>query len=146
VIDPSKRFITIVLGLGIVVLLLAIVIGEHMGDKVLGSAVEQRTNAVQAIAITPGAESSPAAYGPNWKRSQALAAAGDPGFPDPRVPPLPLPTPPKVTPTPSPKPTATINPNIPIWRQQPLPTQRPRSAVSPLPTGTPIDGPSVAPP
>jgi hypothetical protein len=146
VIDPSKRFITVVLGLGVVVLLLAIFIGEHMGDRVLGSAIEQRTNAVQAIAITPGPAKSAMPYGPNWKSSQALAAAGDPGFPDPRIPPQPLPTPPKASPTPSPSPTPTINPNIPIWRQQPLPKTSARSALSPGPTATPVDGPSIAPP
>src|SRR5258708_33477593 len=69
-VDSSKRFVTVVLGLGALVLVLAIFIGERMGNRVLGSAVEERGDAVQTIVITPGPQQSGVPYGPDWKRSQ----------------------------------------------------------------------------
>lgn len=152
--DPSKRFLTVVLLLGTVVLLLAIAIGERMGDRVLGNATERRLDA--NIVITPAPNQTAGPFGPDWKRSQALAAAPDPGFPDPRVPPVPLPTPqprPSVQPASAIRPTATptINPAIPIWRQKPLPTVTPAGSPAaagsptPVPTETPVPGPSVPP-
>jgi len=150
--DPSKRFLTLVLVLGTAVLLLAIVIGESMGDKVLGSATERRLGGLPSMVITPAPTPTTGPYGPDWKRSQSLASAPDPGFPDPRVPPQPLPTPiPRPTVAP-PKPTPTYNPGLPPWRQKPLPTVTP--GASPAPTGpatpapieeTPVPGPSVPP-
>lgn len=125
--DPSKRFLTAVLAAGSLVLLIAIALGERMGDRVLGQATEQRPQGVTVVAPSPGPTQSTGPFGPDWKRSDTLSAAGDPHFPDPRVPPQPLPTPPP-TPKPTPKPppaTPTPNPNIPIWRQQPLPTATP---------------------
>jgi hypothetical protein len=152
--DPSKRFLTLVLVLGTAVLLLAIVIGQRMGDKVLGSATERRLSGLQNIVITPAPNQTTGPFGPDWKRSQALAAAPDPGFPDPRVPPQPLPTP-VPRPSVSPRATPTYNPAIPIWRQKPLPTvapadvaKQPRSDITPVPppTETPVPGPSTRPP
>ena len=78
-------------------------LGERMGDRVMRQATE-RAAAVQSVLptpLTPGADASPAPYGPDWKRSQSLSAAGDPRFPDPRVPPKPLPTLPPATPRPA---------------------------------------------
>ena len=124
--DPSTRLPTILLAAGAAVLLVAVAIGERMGDRVIGQATEQTLQSVEPVTVSPSPNASPQAYGPDWKRSQALSAAGDPRFPDPRVPPQPLPTPlatPK--PRPTPLPTPTPNPNIPIWRQKPLPTARP---------------------
>ena len=124
--DPSKRFATIVLAIGTVVLLAAIAIGQRMGNRVLGQSTELSPSVLPSVQIT--AEPSyarSAAYGPDWRRTQTLSAAPDPGFPDPRVPPAPLPTRP---PAPSPSPAAknpTANPNIPIWRRSPLPTIAP---------------------
>jgi len=126
--DPSTRFPTILLAAGALVLLLAVVIGERMGNRVIGEATDQTLQSVTPAAVTPAPDTSPQAYGPDWKRSQVLSAAGDPHFPDPRVPPQPLPTlAPTPTPRPTPIPTPTPNPNIPIWRQQPLPTMKPLS-------------------
>lgn len=152
--DPSKRFLTLVLVAGTAVLLLAIGLGQRMGDSVLGAATEQRVGALPAIIITPEPDQTSGPFGPDWKRSQSLAAAPDPGFPDPRVPPQPLPTPiPRPSATPKPEPT--VNSNLPIWRQaKPLPTlepgvagQAPASSVTPAPlrTETPVPGPSVPP-
>ncbi|HEY8321092.1 MAG TPA: hypothetical protein VIG46_04765 [Candidatus Baltobacteraceae bacterium] len=150
--DPSKRFLTLVLVLGTAVLLLAIAIGEGMGDKVLGTATERRLGGLPSIVVTPAPSQTMGPYGPDWKRSQSLAAAPDPGFPDPRIPPQPLPTPPpRPTPGAAPRPTPTYNPAVPVWRQKPLPTVSPsatpaETGVSPAPAKeTPVPGPSVPP-
>ena len=138
---PSKRFATLVLAAGIVVLFIAILLGEHMGDRTLGSA-KDRTPALP-IAITPAPDQTTQPFGPDWKRSQTLAAAPDPRFPDPRVPPVPLPTPIPAPPkTPSPKPTRTQNPNIPIWDQTTLPSETPSGSASP--SATPSNSPTPA--
>jgi hypothetical protein len=154
VLDPSKRFATLVLSAGILVLLLAIVLGEGMGQSVLRN-VDQGNLATIEVAITPNPNPSSAPYGPDWKEPQALAVAPDPRFPDPRVPPVALPT---ATPRPSIGPKATPTPNlaIPIWRRQgALPTTPPgdqhlvpQSNVTPapLPASTLVPGPSPKPP
>jgi hypothetical protein len=115
------------LAAGAAVLLIAVAIGERMGSRVIGQATEQNLRSVApVVSASPGA--TPHSYGPDWKRSQALSAAGDPRFPDPRVPPQPLPTlEPTPKPKPTPVPTPTPNPNIPIWRQRPFPTILPSS-------------------
>lgn len=134
--DPSKRFAALVLALGTAVLLLAILIGEGMGYRLLGQSTELAPTALPTVLITPEPlDASSGAYGPDWQRSQTLSAAPDPGFPDPRIPPVPLPTRPPPAPSPSPTPARrTPNPNIPIWRQLPLPTASPAPVQpSPLP-------------
>jgi hypothetical protein len=141
--SPERRFATIVLAIGTLVLLAAIAVGQRMGDRVLDQAAGANSqNAVAAV--TPEPTQSAGAYGPDWKRSQTLAGASDPRFPDPRVPPQPLPTPlptPKATPTPlaSPTPSETYNPKLPIWRQKPLPTATPsaQGSAEPAPSGSP---------
>lgn len=150
--DPSTRFPTIVLAVGAGVLLIAITIGERMGDKVIGQATESTLqSSLQPVVASPSPSPTGGAYGPDWKRSQTLSAAGDPRFPDPRVPPVPVPTlPPTPKPKPTPPPTPTPNPNIPVWRQQPLPpplespsdgaTGLP-SPASPVPEVTPFSAP-----
>src|SRR5512135_3744750 len=101
---PSTRFPTLLLAAGAVVLLIAVAVGERMGNRVIGQATEQTLQSVIPQAITPAPDATPRPYGPDWKRSQALSAAGDPRFPDPRVPPVPLPTPLPETPKPTPTP------------------------------------------
>jgi len=120
---PTNRLPTILLAAGAAVLLLAILFGERMGDRVLGQVARGNAEAMP-VAVTPEPVATAGPFGPDWKRSMTLTAAPDPRFPDPRVPPQPLPTrapyvaaPVSHTPTP--------NPNIPIWRQQPLPTVAP---------------------
>jgi hypothetical protein len=133
--DPNRRFLTLVLALGTAVLLVAILVGEQMGDNVMTNAVDKGGTLASSVVVTPAPSQSPGPYGPGWSRSDALAAPPDPRFPDPRVPPVPLPTRPPATPAPTPPPsTPTPNPNIPIWRQQPLPTMSP--------SGQPSEGPS----
>ncbi len=148
------RLPTIVLAVGAVVLLVAVAIGERMGDRVIGQATEQTLQSVGPVSISPSPNASPQPYGPDWKRSQALSAAGDPHFPDPRVPPQPLPTlPPTPKPRPTPVPTPTPNPNVPIWRQKPMPTIPPSvepaepasGEPSPASAGTPAAAVSPTP-
>ena len=151
--DPSKRFLTVVLLLGIAVLVTAISFGEHAGDRVIGQVTEKRLDSIAPVTVTPApVEKSASPYGPNWKRTEVMSAAEDPQFPDPRVPPLPLPTPPpppKVRPTPKhivPSATPTPNLNIPIWRRAaPLPTATPAELTSPSEGTSPSPAPSNSP-
>ncbi len=41
--DPSKRFVTLVLAAGVLVLIAAIALGERMGNRVLGAGLQLRT-------------------------------------------------------------------------------------------------------
>lgn len=142
---PPNRFATTVLAAGVVVLLIAIAIGERMGDRVMTEAAESGNLSTTPI-VTPVPEATSGPYGPDWKNSQTLAAAPDPRFPDPRVPPKALPTPPQ-SPSPSPTPTWTPNPNVPIWDQTAPPSPSPSSttfsedstppSATPEPTSTP---------
>jgi hypothetical protein len=131
--DPSKRFVTLVLAAGVLVLLTAIALGERMGDRVLVQAADSDVSNAQVI-VTPlpaGATAEP--YGPNWRSSQTLAAVPDPGFPDPRIPPKPLPTP-IPRPTATPTPAWTPNPKLPIWDQTAFPSASPTAAPTPAST------------
>ncbi len=144
------KFPALVVAAGAIVLLLAVALGQRMGDHALRQANEQQLQSIIPTPLPSGADASPQPYGPNWKRSQALSAAGDPHFPDPRVPPQPLPTlppTPKPTPTPVVTPTPTPNPNIPIWRQRPLPTITPSEQPPDGVPASPEDGtsPEVSP-
>jgi hypothetical protein len=141
--DSSKRFVTVVLAAGVVVLLAAIVLGERMGDRVMVEAADSGSLGTTPI-VTPVPSPTSGPYGPDWKRTQALAAAPDPEFPDPRIPPKPLPTL-APSPTPSPTPKWTPNPNIPIWDQTPPPSGQPSPSPTPMgpgPSLSPAPGPS----
>jgi hypothetical protein len=143
--NPQNRFATAVLAAGVVVLLVAILVGEHMGDRVMTEAAENgNLNTTPLITPVPDATSAP--YGPDWKNTQTLAAAPDPHFPDPRIPPKPLPTVPP-SPSPSPTPTWTPNPNIPIWDQTPPPSPSVSPSSTTLSTGSaePSPSPGAAP-
>ncbi|GAC1509130.1 MAG: hypothetical protein NVS1B14_13090 [Vulcanimicrobiaceae bacterium] len=137
--DPGKRQLSIILLAGAALLLLAIGVGKTMGDRVISHATEEgQTGVGTTIVLSPSPGPSDAApFGPNWKRTQVLAAAPDPGFPDPRVPPQPLPTP-QPTPVPTPKPKTTPTPVPEQSTQAPAPTPR---ATSPYY----LHGPSVTP-
>jgi hypothetical protein len=147
--DPSKRSITIVLVLGIIVLVAGIALGEREGNRVIGQVTEKRIQSIAPVTVTPAPLQTGAnPYGPDWKRTDVMSAAPDPQFPDPRVPPVAPPTP---TPTPKftapaverPTPTPTPNMNVPIWRRYaPLPTVTPSG--QPTPGATPAVSPAGA--
>jgi hypothetical protein len=104
-----------VLILGALVLLLAIVVGTNMGNRVLGQIgvhVPVEPTPVPPATAVPG--ESNAGDITSWKHVSVMSVATDPGFPDPRV--TPEPEPPS---TPRPKPTPTKTP-------PPLPTPPPR--------------------
>jgi hypothetical protein len=152
VLDPANRFLTAVLAVGSIVLLIAIGVGERLGDRVLGQATDRDLQTLPVVSASPMPTQSAGPFGPNWKRSDTLSAAGDPRFPDPRIPPQPLPTvppTPKPTPTPrptpTPAPTPTPNPNLPVWRQQPLPTATAIPTESAAPSASPGRRPAVQP-
>ena len=150
-------------------LLVAIFVGKQMGDRVITRATEEgQTGVGNTLTFSPAPGATDAVpMGPNWKRTQVLAAAPDPGFPDPRVPPAPLPTPiptPKPTPhpiatptpipsdlgTPTPLPTSPYYVHGPTITPAPLhPTPEPINTSSknlPTPEASPILGPSNPPP
>ena len=95
------------MGLGIVVLIGTILIGERIGDRSLGTPLDDTQNLVPVIAITPAPNASAKPYGPDWDSSYALSSAPDPGFPHPPVPAQPVPPPP---PAPPPAPTPGFRP------------------------------------
>lgn len=110
-----------------------------MGDRVIRKATEEgQTGVATQVSASASPSNDATPFGANWKRTQVLAAAPDPGFPDPRVPPAPLPTP-----APTPKPT-------PQPKDTPTPQPRPSAAGSstPYPKATSpflLHGPTVTP-
>jgi hypothetical protein len=163
--DPGKRRTSLILIGAAALLLISIWIGKSMGDRVIRKATEEGQTGVAtavAVAASPGASGDATPFGPNWKRTQVLAAAPDPGFPDPRVPPEPLPTvPPTPKPTPRPKDTPTPAPTAPGTATPypkatspyllhgptvtPVPIKvNPKDA--PTPEASPVLGPSNPPP
>jgi hypothetical protein len=90
------------------VLLVAIAVGNEMGNRVLGQATE-RGPAILATPIATPASADTGDEG-NWRRNQIVTVATDPAFPDPRVTPEPPPPPPVVTARPTPAPTPIPSP------------------------------------
>ena len=70
---------------GTVVLIVSILIGEKLGDRVLLQTEERVPIAGAGITPVPQVEPSDRDDLRNWKRLQVVAVATDPGFPDPRV-------------------------------------------------------------
>jgi hypothetical protein len=106
-VGPRAGFSTVLI-LGAVVLLLAIEVGNNMGNRVLG----QVASRVPAVTTTPVVLPSPSPGDQQnqlgWNRRQVVSVATDPAFPDPRVTPEPPPPPaPRLTPKPTPKPVVT---------------------------------------
>ncbi len=121
-----------------IVLLVSIVIGSRLGDRVLGQQIGHQVPIAGTIP-TPKPEPSDSGFNDAyWKRVKIVSVATDPGFPDPRVTPTPEPTraspPPRPTDSPRP-PSATPTPNA-DYTSPPLPI--PLSSSSPDPgTGSP---------
>jgi Wiskott-Aldrich syndrome protein len=147
--DPSKRFLTVVLLLGAIVLITAVAIGNRMAERVLHQATERGESGVPNTIVTPTPEATAGGpMGPNWKKTQIMAAATDPAFPDPRVPPAPLPTRPTPAPAPTrgprtPPPPPTPSPTPEVRR---TPVVNPSFTVAPRPTLPPTAGPNGLPP
>jgi len=88
--------LSFVLILAASVLLVAIYIGNTMGDRVLGQ-VAARTEVAPTPLVTPVVEVKDIQSALGWKKIQVISVATDPAFPDPRVTPIP-----PVTPRPAP--------------------------------------------
>jgi hypothetical protein len=150
-----------VLIVGAFVLLIAIAVGQNMGNRVLGQiasrAVLQPPTPIPAASPSPGAESGNQAL---WKRREVISVATDPAFPDPRVTPeppppeTPRPAPPRPahTRTPEPEPTDDTQPRndaaspytsppmpIPLITHEPSTTATDAAAT---PTGSPEPSPA----
>jgi len=150
--------ISTVLIAGAIVLLVAIAIGNNMGNRVLGQIGSRAEGAVATPVPSPSASAQDDGVSRVlWKRRQVLSVATDPAFPDPRVTPEPPPPPP--TPRPTPRQTRTPVPSpsalddgegttppytsppmpIPLVSHQPGETTPPDEEASPsvAPHGTP---------
>jgi hypothetical protein len=117
-----------------VVLLVAIALGNRMGNHVLVQ-VAKRTEEVPTPLFTPVVGLKDLRVSLGWKRTQLVSVATDPAFPDPRVAPPALPPAHarhhfrkhKVTPTPPPDDTFL----------PPLPPDQHGGAEEPMPPGEP---------
>jgi hypothetical protein len=104
---PRAGLSTILIA-GALVLLVAIMIGNNMGNRVLGQvSARLPPPATEAPAPTPSDSGDAASWGA-WKHERVLSVATDPGFPDPRV--TPEPSRPPESPRPRPTPTLTPSP------------------------------------
>lgn len=150
---PSRRpGTTLLLVAGAVVLLVSILIGQKLGDRVLLQTT--RRAPVIGSGVTPVPEADPSNRGElkNWKRLQVVSVATDPAFPDPRITPPPRPTQAPYTPpphrdTPAPEPTLAAprsiytSPPLPI----PLVSHEPGASETEPPTLSPEERANVAP-
>ena len=147
---PSRRpGLTALLVAGAVVLIVSILIGQKLGDRVLLQTERRVPIAGSGVTPVPDPGSSDRGELKNWKRLQVVSVATDPAFPDPRVtrPPTPPPPPrtPTPRPTPSPPPTAApglyTSPPLPI----PLVSHEPGATETEPPTLSPEERANVAP-
>ncbi|HEX3549481.1 MAG TPA: hypothetical protein VHT53_03860 [Candidatus Elarobacter sp.] len=139
---PTRRpGLSALLVAGAVVLLVSILIGQKLGDRVLLQT--ERRIPIIGSGVTPVPETEPTDQGQlkNWKRLQVVSVATDPGFPDPRVtrPPTPVPVP--VTPRPTPTARPTLTPPPGIYTSPPLPVP----LVSHEPGATDTEPPTLSP-
>jgi hypothetical protein len=148
----SRYELSILLIVGSLVLLIAIVIGNSMGNKVLGQIANRASFSTTPVPIpTPSAGDEEGQV--LARRREVLSVATDPAFPDPRVTPEP-PPPPTARPSPRPSPTPTeddggtpdpaddyTSPPLAI----PLASQSPGDHPSPDDSASPRAGDSPAP-
>jgi hypothetical protein len=104
---------------GAVVLLVSILIGQRLGDRVLLQTERRAPIVPVAVTAVPEADNGEHGELKNWKRLQVVSVATDPAFPDPRVtrPPAPPPAPLTPRPTTSPPPAPVRG----IYTSPPLP-------------------------
>jgi hypothetical protein len=142
---------SVLLVAGAVVLLVSILIGQKLGDRVLLQ-TERRVPVGTAL-VTPVPVTQTTQPGPlrNWKRDQVVSVATDPAFPDPRVtrPPTPIPAPvrvrPRRTPTPTPVPALTAPPYTSPPLPLPIASHEPGEIETEPPTLSPQERANVAP-
>ena len=116
-----------VLIVGAIVLLISIIVGNSMGNRVLGQVANREGDFAPSPVATPTADPADNASAQlSWKRRQVLSVATDPGFPDPRITPEPVFAPPprprpKATPTPTPEPSELFDETSEPYTSPPLP-------------------------
>ncbi len=127
---------------GALVLLVSILIGQKLGDRVLLQTEQRVPIAGSGVTPVPEAEPSDGGELKNWKRLQVVSVATDPAFPDPRVTPPPRPKP-TATPTPGPTPKPRPTPPPPaLYTSPPLPvpivSHSPDDVDTPEPSEAPL--------
>lgn len=129
---------------GAVVLVVSILIGQKLGDRVLLQ-TEQRVP-IAAGGVTPVPETDASGAPGNWKRLEVISVATDPAFPDPRItrPPAPIQTaaPRRATPIPE----VTVGPANGIYTSPPLPLPLVSHSPGEVETEPPTLGPEAGPP
>ncbi|HEY4441853.1 MAG TPA: hypothetical protein VGN14_15435, partial [Candidatus Elarobacter sp.] len=70
---------------GAIVLVVSILIGQKLGDRVLLQTAQKAPIVGAGITPVPAPAESDRIFLKNWKRLQVVAVATDPAFPDPRV-------------------------------------------------------------
>ena len=145
---PSRRpGLSALLVAGAVVLLVSILIGQKLGDRVLLQ-TERRVPIVGSqLTPVPGVDTGNHGELKNWKRLQVVSVATDPAFPDPRVTPPPAPPQQPLTPRPTPTPRPAqprgiyTSPPLPI----PIVSHEPGATETEPPTLSPEERANVAP-
>jgi hypothetical protein len=110
---------------GAILLLVAIAVGQRLGDSVLRQFTEQRSTEAGPILTPVPQASEDLSRARNWKQEQVVSVATDPAFPDPRA-----------TPKPTPKPVPTVMPTVPPPTLPPQPAEPP--PVKPAYTSPPL--------
>jgi hypothetical protein len=142
---------------GALVLLIAIAVGNNMGNRVLGQIGSRAAGSVATAVPSPAASAEDDGVSHVlWKRRQVLSVATDPAFPDPRVTPEPPPPPPTARPTPHKVRTPAPSPSpddgegtVPPYTSPPMPiplvTHQPGETSAPDGSETPLATPHAAP-
>ncbi|GAC1299486.1 MAG: hypothetical protein NVSMB19_03790 [Vulcanimicrobiaceae bacterium] len=86
----SRKGLSSVLILGALVLVVAIFVGNNMGNRVLGQISRRAGGEATPIPIPSASAADTATNRALWKRRQVLSVATDPAFPDPRITPEPV--------------------------------------------------------
>jgi len=139
----SRQGLSTVLIFGSIVLVIAILIGNNMGNRVLGQISNRGAGTATPIPIPSASPPDTVTNRALWKRRQVLSVATDPAFPDPRITPEP---PVPATPRPLPRRPAAAAPTIPpdtgFATDPPLPARTPntRYTAPPVPLPVPSHG------
>jgi len=146
-VGPRAGLSTVLIA-GAFVLLIAIAVGNSMGNRVLSQIGSRDAGAVATAVPSPAASAEDDGVSHVlWKRRQVLSVATDPGFPDPRVTPEPPPPPPTARPTPRRTQTPVPSPIVPAYEgtvppYTPPPMPIPLVSHEPGETSPPDDVPS----
>jgi len=132
---------------GSIVLLAAIVLGNRIGSHTIFEATRDVQPQPTILVSTPTSPPTASIIEREWKKTQIVRVAADPGFPDPHVSPAPTATPaptplstpyrPRVraTPTEPPLPGETTQNQTPVWRR---PAPQPNEPQAPPLTTPPV--------